>query len=149
MSLEKASIDEAFIDFTQPVREELLRRYPYLATVPQDAPHGIDTPLPLPPPVSWDGLGSVVPVHPREQACEGNDDAPEGDTAQEASYAKDEKPAVSTPVDEVHDIEEDEVTTWHDVALSLAAELMMRIREDIRSKLGYTTSAVSTQFDIP
>lgn len=32
--------------------------------------------------------------------------------------------------------------TWHDVALSIAAELMDKIRGDVREQLGYTTSAV-------
>ena len=34
-------------------------------------------------------------------------------------------------------------TTWHDVALSIAAEMMDRVRRNIHEKLGYTTSAVS------
>lgn len=109
--VEKASIDEAFIDFTRPVREQLLERYPYLAQVPADAPNGIDNPLPPPPPIKWDNLGTVL--------------LPEGsDSAGERS-----------------DIEVDGDVTWHDVALSIAAELMRKIREDIHSKLGYTTSA--------
>jgi DNA polymerase eta len=112
---EKASIDEAFIDFTRPVREKLLERYPYLAHVPADAPDGTDSPLPPPPPINWDGLGSVVPVSP----------SGETDGASE------------------HSDEVDGGTTWHDVALSIAAELMGKIREDIHSKLGYTTSAVN------
>ncbi|KAJ8589533.1 DNA/RNA polymerase [Rhizopogon salebrosus TDB-379] len=111
--VEKASIDEAFIDFTRPVREKLLERYPYLAHVPADAPDGTDSPLPPPPPINWDGLGSVVPVSP----------SGETDGASE------------------HSDEVDGGTTWHDVALSIAAELMGKIREDIHSKLGYTTSA--------
>ena len=45
-------------------------------------------------------------------------------------------------VDEEGVAESDDSTTWHDVALSIAAELMLRIREEIRAKLGYTTSAV-------
>lgn len=32
--------------------------------------------------------------------------------------------------------------TWHDVALSIAAELMDKIRAQVRIRLGYTTSAV-------
>lgn len=37
---------------------------------------------------------------------------------------------------------EGNATTWHDVALSIGAELMGKIREEVRVKLGYTTSAV-------
>ncbi|KAG0705728.1 hypothetical protein DFH29DRAFT_799621 [Suillus ampliporus] len=112
--VEKASIDEAFIDFTRPVREKLLERYPYLSQVPADAPNGTDSPLPPPPPINWDGLGSVIPVSPSE----GTDGASEHSN-----------------------FEADGGMTWHDVALSIAAELMRKIREDIHSKLGYTTSA--------
>ncbi|KAJ6631036.1 hypothetical protein B0H10DRAFT_1980512 [Mycena sp. CBHHK59/15] len=89
--IEKASIDEAFMDFTRPVRQILLDRYPHLAHVPDDAPLGLDTPLPPPPQISWR-----------------QDNIP---------------------------------STWHDVALSIAAELMAKVREEISSKLGYTTSA--------
>jgi len=115
LKLEKASIDEAFIDFTRPVREKLLERYPYLAQVPANAPDGTDSPLPPPPPINWDDLGSVVPV----------------------------SPSVETDGTSEHPDETDGGTTWHDVALSIAAELMGKIREDIHLKLGYTTSAVS------
>ena len=140
--LEKASIDEAFIDFTRPVREELLRRYPHLASVPADAPNGIDTPLPPPPPISWENKGTIVPVIPRKEKPEEKNDPTSND-----STDKDEPNVAggsdgSEPQDEDDAVEEDdEHTTWHDVALSIAAELMMRIREDIRTKLGYTTSA--------
>jgi DNA polymerase eta len=122
---EKASIDEAFIDFTRPVREIILERFPYLASIPPD--DGIDTPLPPPPPISWDGLGAVVPI---STVLEGSDDQPESSTKN-------------------NDLEEevpergDQFTSWHDVALSIAAELMEKIRNDVRNKLGYTTSAVS------
>ena len=124
---EKASIDEAFIDFTRPVREIILERFPYLASVPPDAPSGIDTPLPPPPPISWDGLGAVVPI---STIFEGSNDQPESSTKENGF------------VEEVS--ERGQFTSWHDVALSIAAELMEKIRNDVRNKLGYTTSAVST-----
>jgi hypothetical protein len=38
---ERASIDEAYIDLTLPVRNLLLSRYPYLQTVPPDSPLGL------------------------------------------------------------------------------------------------------------
>lgn len=109
--IEKASIDEAFIDFTRPVREKLLERYPYLAEAPTDVPNGMDSPLPPPPPIKWNDLGTAL-------LPEGTDDA-----------------------GKKSNIEVDGSATWHDVALSIAAELMQNIREDIHSKLGYTTSA--------
>ncbi|KAJ7758864.1 hypothetical protein DFH07DRAFT_884500 [Mycena maculata] len=102
--VEKASIDEAFMDLTRPVRQILLERYPYLAQVPDDAPLGLDTPLPPPPQVSWQQLGTIIPMDPSNEEV----DAP---------------------------------STWHDVALSIAAESMEKVRQQISAKLGYTTSA--------
>ncbi|KAI0261515.1 hypothetical protein BC834DRAFT_830065 [Gloeopeniophorella convolvens] len=118
--IEKASIDEAFIDFTHPVRAELLARYPYLAQVPPDAPNGLDTILPPPPRISWEGCGIVIPINP---PLEGGDNA--------------EAPGENAK----SNTDEDEAPTWHDVALSIAAELMDKIRAEVRTQLGYTTSA--------
>ncbi|KAL0060828.1 N-acetyltransferase eso1 [Marasmius tenuissimus] len=101
VEIEKASIDEAFMDFTKAVRQELLRRYPYLATAPSDAPNGLDSPLPAPPSIELATYSHVIP-------------------AEDGS---------------VHQL------TWHDVALSIAAEMMNKVRVDIAEKLGYTTSA--------
>lgn len=115
-SKEKASIDEEFIDFTRPVREILFQRYPYLATVPHDAPNGLDTPLPPPPPISWDSLGTLVPARPESEA------------------------STSKPDDDINGS-----TTWHDVALSIAAELMGKIRDEVHTTLGYSTSAVCSK----
>ncbi|KAK0204678.1 hypothetical protein DFS33DRAFT_1321962 [Desarmillaria ectypa] len=114
--IEKASIDEAFIDFTKPVRKILLRRYPYLSTIPTDSPDGMDTPLPPAPSISWDKAGFLIPIDPY------------------------------TPVDQetgshVPSIEEGIQSTWHEVVLSIAAELMGQVREDIKARLGYTLSA--------
>ncbi|GJE96213.1 DNA polymerase [Phanerochaete sordida] len=130
--VEKASIDEAFIDFTRPAREEILRRYPYLAEVPPDAPSGKDTPLPPPPPISWDGLGTVIPVNP----------PPKNEEEKELAGEESDTEIPAQDVDELEDVhEDDDATTWHDVALSIAAELMDKIRQDIYAKLGYSTSA--------
>lgn len=131
---EKASIDEAFIDFTRPVREEILKRYPYLAEVPPDAVQGKDSPLPPPPPLSWDSLSTVIPVHPPP-----SDDAKEPGTGSEDNC---QSITPEIPKNRKDTQEPDYPTTWHDVALSIGAELMSKIRQDIHTKLGYTTSAV-------
>lgn len=52
-----------------------------------------------------------------------------------------ETPRVS--VEEEHIQAGEPPLTWHDVALSIAAELMAKVREDVRVQLGYSTSAVS------
>lgn len=104
----------------------MLDRYPWLAEVPVDAPDGLDSPLPPPPPILWENLGAVVPITPSLETSEEiaksstSDDGLESETRQGG----------------------DELTTWHDVALSIAAELMEKIRDEVRDQLGYTTSAV-------
>jgi len=117
---EKASIDECFIDFTRPVRKELLRRYPHLAQAP---PSGTDTPLPPPStPIIWNASTNPVPIGPSDDVTDdlGKPGAsPDGD-------AELEEPPI----------------TWHDIALSIAAEMMQRARDQVRTKLGYSTSAV-------
>lgn len=46
----------------------------------------------------------------------------------------------SPTVDEV--LEKEMPVTWHDVGLSIAAELMGKMRAEVHTKLGYLTSAV-------
>jgi DNA polymerase eta len=36
--------------------------------------------------------------------------------------------------------------TWHDIALSIAASSLLKMREEVKSRLGYTTSAVRAVF---
>lgn len=110
---EKASIDEAFLDLTGPVREKLLERFSYLGRVPADAPEGLDSPLPPAPPIDWGQVGELVPIIP-----------PVGSEADELKT------------------ESDHLTTWHDIALSIGAELMSYVRDEVQKQLGYTTSAV-------
>ncbi|KAH7106557.1 hypothetical protein BKA62DRAFT_687485 [Auriculariales sp. MPI-PUGE-AT-0066] len=104
--VEKASIDECFVDFSGPVRTLLLERFPVLAQAPQHLPLGLDTPLPPVPPdaVDWTPLGTLIPVHPPLD----ND----ASTSPESAYVQEPKP------------------TWHDVALSVAAELMAKVRQE-------------------
>ncbi|KIY43793.1 DNA/RNA polymerase [Fistulina hepatica ATCC 64428] len=64
VEIEKASIDEAFFDFSDVARKKLIEKYPYLAEIPAD---GQDAPLPPAPPVSWEGVGEVIPIGEDEQ----------------------------------------------------------------------------------
>ncbi|KAF8575427.1 DNA/RNA polymerase [Ramaria rubella] len=209
--VERASIDEAFIDFTEPVRQQILAHFPHLSSSP---PEGLDTPLP-PPPVEgvpltyppsrsatqeqpgniWADLGVLIPIAgkppdkstPKDKSPETSDNGNNsvrttilnineeengGDAlnrdivltstgrslSAEADVAmlgdeEDEKPlsdeddflphgdgfehlqALDTSIDEARP------PTWHDVALSIAASLMLRMRDEIKTRLGYTTSA--------
>ncbi|KAJ7220061.1 DNA/RNA polymerase [Mycena pura] len=107
--VEKASIDEAFMDLTRPVRQILLARYPYLARVPDDAPLGLDTPLPPPPEIMWHDQSTIIPIDPSQDPSE--------------------------------EVEVPRPSTWHDVALSIGAECMHKVRHQINDELNYTTSA--------
>lgn len=163
--VEKASIDEAFIDFTKPVREILLQRYPYLAQLPEDALDDLDTPLPPPPFISWHGLGSLIPINlppapppdsPEEKSdpkidllpSDQEEAIPTGNSSTTPLFLEEQTFSTKTSsVDKLEDLE-NPAPTWHDVALSIAAELMDKAREEVRIKLGYSTSAVSVYFSL-
>lgn len=124
------------------MREILLQRYPHLAQVPAHAPNGIDTPLPPPPPISWDGLGNLVPVYPPPPPPPATGNEP-SDTPTEGGSTSE----VSNPISETESHQREEPPlTWHDVALSIGAELMGKAREEVKTKINYTTSAVSILF---
>ncbi|KAG8934775.1 DNA-directed DNA polymerase eta rad30 [Tulasnella sp. 417] len=127
VEVEKASIDEAFFDFTVPVKKAILDRFPHLGSPPPDSPLGLDTPLPPPPDISWEGLGNLVPINPK------NPDEKEEPPAPDASTSA--QPADPEETDDNH------VITWQDVALSIGAEFMMKSRMEVKNRLGYTTSA--------
>lgn len=119
---EKASIDESFIDFSIPVRDELIRRFPHLKIVPPDSPQGIDTPLPPPPSsIEWPRNGNLIPIDP-------------------SKFDPSDK---TLTIEQVIEAETGLLPTWHDVCLSIAAELMSRMRKAVFEKLGYYTTAVS------
>ncbi|KIO34646.1 hypothetical protein M407DRAFT_209923 [Tulasnella calospora MUT 4182] len=126
IEVEKASIDEAFFDFTVPVKRAILDRFPHLAAPPPDAPLGLDTPLPPPPDISWEGLGNLVPINPKNP-----------------DEIVEPPPNASTSAGSADPEENDDnhVTTWHDIALSIGAEFMMKSRMEVKHRLGYTTSA--------
>ena len=113
----------------------MLQRYPYLAQVPPDAPDGIDSIVPPPPPVLWDNAGEIIPVNPPPKLDDSSASA-----KTEVHSSSNSTEALSedlTPLEE-----DDSQTTWHDVALSIAAEMMMKARQGVLTQLGYSTSAV-------
>lgn len=135
LPIEKASIDEAYLDFTQPVRDLILERNPHLASVPQTSSLGLDTPLPDPPEIEWDSLGNIVPVlsgDEEEAKAEGT----------EAENAAEGKGKVAVPSSsQVIKRPSDPVNAWSDYALSIGAELMQKCRREVLQQLGYTCSA--------
>lgn len=118
-----------------------------MTQVPDNAPQGLDTPLPDPPSLDWDLLGNLVPIDPSESST--NDVGAPTDMEAEPpakelsgeSTAEDPAPEAITQQDHT-EARPKEITTWHDVALSIAAEFMMQMRMEVKGQLGYTTSAV-------
>lgn len=114
------------------MRDELVKRYPFLGQVPPDAPLGLDTPLPMPADVavSWDGLGNLIPVLrsepmgkpvPKESAGTGDD------TAQADNDDAENQP--ETPVDD-GSAEAVHCLTWGDVVCDTpirSAQSLMQI----------------------
>lgn len=113
-TVEKASIDESYIDASTAVRAKLLERYPFLSSLPEDM--SMDSPLPMPKElgikVDWSSCGNVIPLHGKKDG--------------------DEMPARS---------QEEEETTWADVMLSIGSELVAECRSAVHTQLGYTCSA--------
>lgn len=205
----------AFVDFTEPVRKQILAHFPHLATPP---PEGLDSPLPPPPhegvpliyPPSritlqaqaeggnlWTGLGTLVPVlgKPPEPLLRKEENL-QPDIAEPVIQARewvhsgivDQGPStendnllasiersMSAELEDINDDEENESLfsneddapstdaaghaqsfdaaldadrplTWHDIALSIAASQMLKMRDEVKSRLGYTTSAVRIRY---
>jgi DNA polymerase eta len=112
----------------------MVTRYPNLAFVPQDAPQGLDTPLPPPPSsIEWHQFTSLISIHPSSQTTAN----PDPNLALEATSSH------PTPLEHLQEpnLSNEDPVTWHDVALNIAAQMLWNAREAIKSALGYTTSA--------
>ncbi|KAK4701217.1 DNA polymerase eta, partial [Phenoliferia sp. Uapishka_3] len=130
--VEKASIDESYLDVTLPARAELLSRYPQLASLPESCT--LDTPLPSPYSLGvrldWALVGNLVPNNGQKKG--------EGDEAKEydESLGKEDRED-----ERMRRLEEEIEVTWSDVALWIAAEIVMKCRKAVEDQLGYTCSA--------
>ena len=113
-----------------PVQQALIERYSELVAPPTDSLNGLDSPLPPPPDsVSWHPSCFLV-AGPDEPSSDAPDQAEVGNHSPKKERTR--KPNQSV--------------TWSDVALSIGAELLFKVREEILQQLGYTTSAVSMLF---
>lgn len=156
--VEKASIDESFLDLTALVRTQLLERYPPLRSVPADAPLGLDTPLPLPHElgidrIEWDELGNLVPFNGQKKDKLKRLDSnrmevpPSSSPAKPAPEASNAAPCTDgdDSPDQVDAGNEDDdcepPLTWSDLALSIGASIVSKVRSETHQRLGYTCSA--------
>ncbi|KPV75063.1 uncharacterized protein RHOBADRAFT_15469, partial [Rhodotorula graminis WP1] len=144
--VEKASIDESFLDLTLPVRQLLLERYPSLSALPAGAT--LDEPLPAPADlgitrdsVPWDDLCNLVPFAGQKQDKIKRLDA-EGAPVPASSSSPVKSSTLAGCGDGGEDGDDGEPPlSWSDIALSLGALLVGDIRNAVRARLGYTCSA--------
>ncbi|GAA5864259.1 hypothetical protein JCM3774_001272 [Rhodotorula dairenensis] len=162
--VEKASIDESFLDLTLPVRARLLKLYPALATAPSG---DLDTPLPFPAELSitsdsikWAALGNLVPISGQKRDKVKRLDptgmpVPSSSSPVKASQAtmpgeagqEEGGEAMLAPAEQpdAHVSESPEPVdpplTWSDICLALGAEIVRETRAAVTEELGYTCSA--------
>lgn len=111
-TVEKASIDEAYLDLTETVRLKILERCPHLCTLPAGA--SPSDPIPLPPLIEWKDLGLLeLPSIPDDEA---------------------RPPDLGNP-------RSVQSAAWQAYAVALAAEIMLECRTQVKQQLGYTCSA--------
>jgi DNA polymerase eta len=155
--VEKASIDESFLDLTSLVRNELLQLYPTLKQPPEDSLLGLDTPLPLPSElgieeVEWEELGNLVPRNGQKKEKgkrlnkDGTELPPSSSPAKPAnnqveSSLKEGEGEEEGAVEEEGEEDVEPPLTWSDLALSLGAAIVSKIRSETHTRLGYTCSA--------
>lgn len=122
---EKASIDEAFLDLSPMVIDRILERHPHLKELPDDAPDGLDSPLPPAPPIDWTKAGNVFPIGGEGSADEDEAKSDGGSAAGGADGST----------------EHQDADGWEDWALCMGAEIMAELRNEVWKRLHYTCSA--------
>nr|XP_018261447.1 DNA polymerase eta subunit [Kwoniella dejecticola CBS 10117]OBR83605.1 DNA polymerase eta subunit [Kwoniella dejecticola CBS 10117] len=130
--IEKASIDEAFLDLTPMVIDKLLTIHPYLATIPDDAPEGLDSPLPPPPPINWAKAGNVFPIN-GDTELPSQEHVNDGEREEERSEDGNDEDTFARK----HNNQD----MWEDWALCIGAEIMKETRDEVFRQLHYTCSA--------
>jgi DNA polymerase eta len=118
------------------VIERLLLIHPFLSTVPDDAPEGLDSPLPRAPPIDWSKAGNVFPIGEQRGAGE------------EAGRVAESRDVDGGGEAEGDASQEGATGGWEDWALCVGAEIMAELRAEVWRRLHYTCSAVSTKTSI-
>ncbi|ORY22231.1 hypothetical protein BCR39DRAFT_551866 [Naematelia encephala] len=121
--VQKASIDEAYMDLTPLVIERMVDLHPHLVDIPLDAPDGIDSVLPPAPPIDWSLAGHVIPVTDEDVECSDIELSDDG-----LGHVHGRKEELAMP-------------SWSDWALCIGAEIMGEVRKEIWKRLHYTCSA--------
>lgn len=116
--------------------DRLLAIHPHLAELPDDAPEGLDSPLPPPPPINWSNAGNVFPVEGEQDVSNRAGEETEGGEGHVYSSQK------SDDGEHPHSRRGAQDVSWEDWALCLGAEIMAEVREEVWKQLHYTCSAV-------
>ncbi|PWN23340.1 DNA/RNA polymerase [Microstroma glucosiphilum] len=150
-AVEKASIDELYCDLTLAVRQVILQRFPELARPPANSPLGLDTPLPPPPKIDWTDLGYRVPTEGAHQESAEGDDAKDAQEADKQASRQEElqesvREEIAADTFKTAAINSSpplvqQAASWTDYALACGAELILKIRQEVMDRLGYTMSA--------
>ncbi|GAA5878358.1 hypothetical protein JCM8547_007530 [Rhodosporidiobolus lusitaniae] len=150
--VEKASIDESFLDLTAPVRKLLLAQYPSLSALPPGAT--LDTPLPPPfslgltkDSIDWAGLCNLIPFEGQEKEklrrllADGTEAPPSSSPVKTSTTPGDAPPVPSTSRSPSPQDYLEPPLSWSDIALSLGASIVAETRAAVKERLGYTCSA--------
>ncbi|BGO91840.1 hypothetical protein NBRC10512_007638 [Rhodotorula toruloides] len=153
--VEKASIDESFLDLTLPVRQLLLDRYPALSSAPSGS---LDEPLPSPSAlgvqdgdIKWDGLCNLIPFsgQKKEKVRRLNPDGTAAPPSSSPTKAVAPSDGATAPAPLAAAADDSSPTpdppepplTWSDLCLSLGASIVRDVRVAVKERLGYTCSA--------
>lgn len=112
--VEKASVDECYMDLGRKVHAILLREFPQLKNVELELP---DIPAKLPESLYWQG-------EPIRTEAEQND----------------EQSRVNTSTSQQSSDSDPSITDWDDVCILIGAQVLFKIRNIIYQELSYTTS---------
>lgn len=150
-AVEKASIDELYCDLTLAVRQVILQRFPELARPPANSPLGLDTPLPPPPRIDWTDLGYRVPTEGAHEEAEGGGDGKDaqertGHASGQGDLGGNGPEVIAADAFKTAAINSSpplvqQAASWTDYALACGAELILKIRQEVMDRLGYTMSA--------
>lgn len=121
------------------VIDRLLAIHPHLSEPPADAPEGLDSPLPPPPPIDWTKAGNVFPLD-GEEAGTGEDVTEDGE-GEDHMYSSQKSDDEHRPGGVEGGKLVERGVTWEDWALCVGAEIMVEVREQVWKRLHYTCSA--------
>lgn len=142
--MEKASVDESFLDLSKLVGERVRERFRRVVGVaPPYGDAGERLPLPPVSPEELEWSGSTVMEACGEEKGGGEGEGPEKEKEGEGGGDDKTEKVTDEEVEKEKKEEytEDDPLDWDDVCLAIAAEIVADIRKQVRTELKYTCSA--------